>query len=186
MYRCGSAVRLTADSCQQLIDAKSKSIFRPFPFFFLHENQQRGCIRVRKLGWVKERQTYSTLRASIVRKRTRFGPRVLRHPLAQVHASSFLMTCFSCAAMVFRFSKRARTYFAKCVPSKGMLKFRRARPILLFLCTLAHSHPHIYFPIWKNSSSKFLLTHFVFDELTDKKKFQERDCPKSFKHSYLF
>ena len=32
--------------------AKSKSIYRTFPFFFLHENSRRGCIRVRKLSYL--------------------------------------------------------------------------------------------------------------------------------------
>ena len=37
----------------ELIDAKPKSIYRAFSFFFLHENSQRGYIRVRKLGYLK-------------------------------------------------------------------------------------------------------------------------------------
>ena len=30
-----------------------ESFYRAFSFFFLHENSQRGCIRVRKLGDIK-------------------------------------------------------------------------------------------------------------------------------------
>ena len=48
--------------------------------------------------------------ASIARKRTRLGRRVLCHKLAQGSAFSCIMTWFSCAAMVFRYSKRARTF----------------------------------------------------------------------------
>ena len=56
--------------------------------------------------------------ASIARKRTRLGRRVLRHQLVQGCASSCIMTCFSRAAMVFRYSKRARIFFTKYVPSE--------------------------------------------------------------------
>ena len=99
--------------------------FALFLSFFLHENLQKGCVRVRKWCWFKVRHTKSTMGASVARKLTRLGPRVLRHQLAQVCASSCLMTCFSCAARVhknflmnswcaaidFRYSKRARTFF---------------------------------------------------------------------------
>ena len=54
VYRCGSAARWTAVSTQELIGAKPKSIYRAFPLFFLHENSQRECIRVRKLGYLKK------------------------------------------------------------------------------------------------------------------------------------
>ena len=93
------------------VDAKPKFIYRSFSFLFLHEDSQRGC-RKGKEGWFfKGRQTQSTMEASIARKRTRLGRGVLRHQLAQVCASSCIMTCFSCAVMVFRYSKRARTFF---------------------------------------------------------------------------
>ena len=58
--------------------------------------------------------------ASVARKLTCLGPRVLRHQLAQVCASC-VMTCFSCAAIVFRYSKRARTFFTKYVPPEVTL-----------------------------------------------------------------
>ena len=77
--------------------------------------------------------------ASVARKLTRLGPRVLRHQLAQVCASSCLMTCFSCAAIVFRYSKRARTFFTQVCLRKSYacyLKFRRARPQCVVLHTL--------------------------------------------------
>ena len=60
------------------------------------------------------------------------------------------MTCFSCAALVFRYSKRARTFFTKYVPSNSFrshVTWNSAVPdlnvwccILLFLCTLAVGH----------------------------------------------
>ena len=65
-------------------------------------------------------------------------------------AFSCIMTCFSCAAMVFRYSKRARTFFTKYVPSRsfgGHVTWNSAVPdpdvwccILLFLCTLGISY----------------------------------------------
>ena len=93
------------------VDAKPEFTYRTFPFFFLHENSQRGCIKGKKVKFFKGRHTPSTMEASIARKRTRLGRIVLRHKLAQVCASSCMMSCFSCAAMVFRYSKRARTFF---------------------------------------------------------------------------
>ena len=91
------------------VEQKPKFIYRTFSFFFfLHENLQSGCIKSKK---VRCRYTQSTMKASIARKRTRLGRGVLRHQLAQVCASSCIMSCFSCAAMVFRYSKRARTFF---------------------------------------------------------------------------
>ena len=93
------------------VDAKPEFIFRTFPSFFLHENSQRGCIKGtgNKVRFFKH--TQSTMEVSTVRKRTRLERSVLHHQLAQVCASSCIMTCFSCAAMVFRYSKRARTFF---------------------------------------------------------------------------
>ena len=92
------------------VDAKPKFIYRTFPLYFLHENSQRGCIKGQKVRFLKGRHTQSTMEASIARKRTRLGRSVLRHQLAQVCVSSFIMSCFSCAAMVFLYSKRARTF----------------------------------------------------------------------------
>ena len=84
------------------IDAKPKFIYRTFPFFFLHENSQRGCIKGKKVRFFKGRHTQPTMEASIARFRSQLGRRVLRHHLAQVWASSCIMThmsCFSCAAI---------------------------------------------------------------------------------------
>ena len=84
-----------------------------FLSFFLHENSQRGYIflKGKKVRLFKDRHTQSTKGASIARKCTRLGRRVLRHQPAQVFASSCIMTCFSCAAMAFRYSKHARISF---------------------------------------------------------------------------
>ena len=80
-------------------------------FFFssrkLAERVQKG----NKVRLFKDRHTQSTKGVSIARKCTRLGRRVLRHQPAQVFASSCIMTCFSCAAMAFRYSKRARISF---------------------------------------------------------------------------
>ena len=38
---------------------------------------------------------------------------------SQAGAFSCIMTCFSCAAMVFGYSKRARTFFTKYVPLRS-------------------------------------------------------------------
>ena len=105
--------------CRPLTHVRSLSMqnLNPFLALFLserlfpHENSQRGCMRVRKLSHLKDRHTQSAMGGSIARKLTRLERRVLRHQLAQVCASSCIMTCFSCAAMVFRYSKRARTSF---------------------------------------------------------------------------
>ena len=37
----------------------------------------------------------------------------------KIGLKSLIMTCFSCAAMGFRYSKRARTFFTKYVPSRS-------------------------------------------------------------------
>ena len=66
-------------------------------------------------------------------------------PWRRFSPSLCAMTCFSCAAIVFRYSKRARTFLPNmCLQKSRYLKFRFARPqynvwccILLFLCTLA-------------------------------------------------
>ena len=79
------------------VDAKPQFIYRTFPFFFLHENSQRGCIKGKKFRFFKGRHTQSPMEASIARNRTRLGRSVLPHQLAQVCASSCIMSCFSCA-----------------------------------------------------------------------------------------
>ena len=68
---------------------------------------------------------------------------------SQACAFSCIMTCFTCAAMVFRYSKRARTCFTKYVPLRSFgshVTWNSAVPdpdvwccILLFLCTLVGS-----------------------------------------------
>ena len=111
-----------------LTHVRSLSMKNLIPFialflcFFFTKNSQRGCIRVRKFDGLKAdtHTTRSTMGVSIARKRTRLGRRVLLHQLAQGCAKSCIMTCFSCAAaMVFRYSKRARTFFyLKCASGK--------------------------------------------------------------------
>ena len=48
----------------------------------------------KNVRWLKGRHTRSTMGASIARKRTGLGPRVLRHQLAQTCPTSCIMTCF--------------------------------------------------------------------------------------------
>ena len=89
-----------------------------------------------------------------------------QHPIARSDLDTFLlpcastvflhyiMTCFSCAAMVFRYSKRARTFFTKYVPSRsfwGHVTWNSAVPdpnvwccTLLFLCTLDPNQNWLY------------------------------------------
>ena len=96
----------------------------------------------KKVSWYKGRHTKSTIGASIAKKRTGLGRRVLRHKLAQGCAFLCIMTCFSCAALVFRYSKRARTFFTKYVPSRsfgGHVTCRRARS----QCVVAYSCSYV-------------------------------------------
>ena len=79
--------------------------------------------------------------ASVARKLTRLGPRVLRHQLAQVCASSCLMTCFSCAVIVFRYSKRARTFFTWYVPPEVTLL--EIPPCQTPMCGVAYSCSYV-------------------------------------------
>ena len=121
------------------VDAKPKFIYRTFPFFFLRENSQRGCIKGKNVKFFKGRYTQSMMEASIARKRTHLGRRVLRQQLAQVCASSCIMTCFSCAAMVQAFN--TQSVLVHFLPKMGLrksryLKFRRARPQCVVLHTL--------------------------------------------------
>ena len=115
-----------------------------FLSFFFTKIRREVDKSLRKLGDIKADT------ASIARKRTRLGRRVLRHKLAQGCAFSCIMTCFSCATMVFGYSKRARTFFTKYVPSRsfgGHVTWNSAVPDpnvwcckLLFLCTLVNSN----------------------------------------------
>ena len=75
--------------------------------------------------------------ASIARKRTRLGPRVLRHQLAQVCASSCLMTCFH-APPWFLDTQSGLVHLLPnmCLRKSRYLKFRRARPQCVVLHTL--------------------------------------------------
>ena len=84
--------------------------------------------------------------ASIARKLTRLGLRVLRHHPAQVCASSCLMTCFSCAAIVFRYSKRARTFFTKYVPPEVTLL--EIPPCQTPMCGVAYSCSYVLLFLW--------------------------------------
>ena len=84
--------------------------------------------------------------ASIARKRTRLGRRVLRHKLAQGCAFSCIMTCFSCTGWSFDTQSVLVRIFTKYVPSRSFgshVTWNSAVPdpnvwccILLFLCTL--------------------------------------------------
>ena len=90
--------------------------------------------------------------ALIARKRTRLGRRG-RSSQACARLRLFLhLTCFSCAAMVFRYLTRARTFFTKYVPWRSFrshVTWNSAVPdpnawccILLFLCTLGCRQCH--------------------------------------------
>ena len=83
------------------LSVKPKPFYRAFSFFFLHENSQRGCIRVRKFDDIKADTHSHQMGASIARKRTHLGRRVLRHKVAQGCAFSCIMTCFSCTGWSF-------------------------------------------------------------------------------------
>ena len=118
-----------------------------FSFFFLHcdENAWRGWTRVRTF-----RHTRSTMGASIARKRTGLGPRVLRHQLAQTCPTSCIMTCFF-FFYALRWSSDTQSVLVHFLPKLCLWirdscdhdwVFRRAIPqcgllhVLLFLCTL--------------------------------------------------
>ena len=81
-----------------------------FSFIFSSRKLAERVHKGQKVRLFKDRHTQSTMGASIARKRTRLDRRVLCHLPAQVCASSCIMTCFSCTVMVFRYSKRARTF----------------------------------------------------------------------------
>ena len=133
----GSNARQTADSCQELTDAKPKSICHAFPFFFSSQKLSQRVHKGKKVRLFKDRHPQSTRGASMARKRTRLGRRVLRHQLAQVFASSGIMTCFSCAAIVFWYSKRARTFFTLNGPLEVTLL--EIRPCQTPMCGVAYS-----------------------------------------------
>ena len=99
--------------------------------------------------------------ASIARKRTRLETRVLRHQLAQGCASSCIMTCFSCAAMVFRYSKRARTFFTKYVPSRvaSEVTLLEIPPCQIPMCGVAYSCSYVLLMLL---SSSFRVQHCFF------------------------
>ena len=82
-----------------------------FLSFFSSRKLAERVHKGKKVRLFKDRHTQSTKGASIARKCTRLRRRVLRHQPAQVFASSCIMTCFSCVAMAFRYSKRARISF---------------------------------------------------------------------------
>ena len=81
--------------------------------------------------------------ASIARKLTRLGPRVLRHQLAQVCASSCLMTCFFMCRDSLSILKACSYIFYLLCASRSHGTLNSAVPdhnvwccTLLFLCTL--------------------------------------------------
>ena len=55
VWQCCAVDRYLMAWCRRfmIIDEKPKTFYSAFSFFFLHENLQRGCIRVRKLGDLK-------------------------------------------------------------------------------------------------------------------------------------
>ena len=99
-----------------LTHVKSLSMHNLNPFLslflsFFSRNLAERVHKGKKVRLFKDIHTQSTMGASIARKWTSLGRRVLRHQQAHICASSSIMTCFSCAAMVFRYSKRARIFF---------------------------------------------------------------------------
>ena len=79
--------------------------------------------------------------ALIARKWTRLGRKALRHQLEQGCASSCIRTCFSCATMVFRYSKRPRTFFANYVPPEAILL--EIPPCQTPMCGVAYSCSYV-------------------------------------------
>ena len=130
------------------LSMKPKPFHRAFSFFFLHENSQRGCIRVRKLGDIKADTHSQQWERRYCKKTDSLGATSLTSQASARLGCAFscIMTCFSCAAMVFRYSERARTFFTKYVPSRSFgshVTWNSAVPdpnvwccILLLLCTL--------------------------------------------------
>ena len=131
------------------LSMKPEPFYRAFSFFFLHENSQRGWKGLRKLGDIEADTHSQQLERRLQENGLAWGAE--SYVTSQRKAAPFLciMTCFSCAAMVFRYSKRARTFFTKYVPSRsfgGHVTWNSAVPdpnvwccILLFLCTLGCS-----------------------------------------------
>ena len=114
-----------------------KFIYRTFLSFFLHENSQRGCTKGKKVKFLKADTHSQRWKRPLQKKLTRWGRRVLRYQLAQVCASSCIMSCFSCAAMVFRYSYVLEYFSPKIGLRKSRyLKFHRARPQCVVLHTL--------------------------------------------------
>ena len=97
--------------------------------------------------------------ASIARKGTHLERRVLCHQPVQGCASSCIMTCFSCAAMVFRYSKRARTFFTKYVPPEVTLL--EMSPCQTLMCGVAYSCSYVLL-LTLNDDYLLLIPHFVF------------------------
>ena len=127
------------------VDAKPKFIYRTFSFFFLHQNSQSGRIKGKKVRCFKGRYPQSTIEGSIARKRTRLGRGVLRHQLAQVCASSCIMSCFHAP----RWSFDTQSLLVHFLPKMGLrksryLKFRRARPQCVVLHTLVLVYSWLY------------------------------------------
>ena len=116
---------------------KPKSIYRAFPFFFSSWKLTERVHKGKKVRLFKDRHTQSTKGASIARKCTRLGRRVLRHQPLQVFASSCIMTCFHAPRWPFD----TQSVLVYLLPKMGLrkscyLKFRRARPQCVVLHTL--------------------------------------------------
>ena len=91
-------------------------------FFFLFSLRKLAerVHKGKKVRLFKDRHTQSTMGASIARKWTRLGHRVLLHQPAQVFAFSCIMTCFSCA----RWSFGTQSVLVHFLPKMGLRKSR--------------------------------------------------------------
>ena len=137
MYRCGSAARYTADSCQELIDAKPKSIYRTFPFFFFSKTHREGTKS--KKGLFNGRHTQKTMGALTVRKWTRLRSQVLYYVTS--HRKSAPLPSLWPVFRVPRASFDTQSVLLHflpniCLRKSGFLKFSHARPQCVVLHTL--------------------------------------------------
>ena len=133
-----------------------------FLSFFFTKIRTEVDKSLRKLGDIKA-DTHSQRLERRLQKRTRLGRRVLRHKLAQGCAFSCIMTCFSCAAMVSRYSKRARTFFTKYVPSRSFGgHVLEIPPCQISMCGVAYSCSYVLLPscniAWSWGGTKYATT----------------------------
>ena len=122
----------------------------PFIALFLSFSSRKLAERVhkgKKVRLFKDRHTQLTMEASIARKWTRLGRRVLRHQLAQVFAFSCIMTCFFMCRDGLSVLKACSYIFYLKWAFGRHVTWNSAVPdpnvwccILLFLCTLGVSY----------------------------------------------